>query len=326
MHIAMRNGSIVHGKQAASAALPKRKNESRNSDAQLSDLGYLRLLGERVRRERMRLQLTRKNLAQKSGVSERYLAQLEAGKGNISILLLRQVSQALELPLESLVLDSAQEDGELLRAIEILKRLTPDQLRHAQRELHERYSAREKTARQERVALIGLRGAGKSTLGALLAEKLDVPFLELDRLVEHESGLTLSAIFDLYGPAGFHRYERECLDRLLGRYGRFVLAAGGSLVTEEATFDVLLHSCYTVWLRARPEDHMNRVVAQGDRRPMAASSQAMSDLRRILSSREPLYAKADLTVETSGKSMQQSLQELLKAIAEAKKESEAAAL
>lgn len=324
----MSNGSIVHGRSAATptAASAKSKTKAQDSGASLSEAEYLKLLGERVRRERARLQLTRKNLAEKSQVSERYLAQLEAGKGNISILLLRQVGQALEIPLESLVLDSAEESGDLARTIEILRRLTPEQVRHAQQGLLERYGAHEKGARRERIALIGLRGAGKSTLGALLAEKLDVPFLELDRLVEQDSGLTLSAIFDLYGPAGFHRYERQCLDHLLARYPRFVLAAGGSLVTVEATFEALLHSCYTVWLRANPEDHMNRVIAQGDRRPMAASPQAMSDLKRILSSREPLYAKADATVETSAKSVQQTLQELAKAVGALKNGGQAAAV
>ena len=316
----MDNGSIVHGRaHPGSAASAKNVEDWQGTAPNLSEAQYLKLLGERVRRERGRLQLTRKNLARESGVSERYLAQLEAGKGNISILLLRQVAHALEIPLESLVWDSEEDGGDLSPILDVLRKLTPDQLRHAQQSLLEKYGEQERAARSARVALIGLRGAGKSTLGALLAEKMDVPFLELDRLVEQESGLTLSAIFDLYGPAAFHRYERQCLDRLLARYSRFVLAAGGSLVTEQATFDALLQACYTVWLRAKPEEHMNRVLAQGDRRPMEASSQAMSDLRRILADREPLYAKADARLETSGKSAQQSLDELLRTLSEAKK-------
>ena len=315
----MANSSIVHDKVPHStASRAERKRSSEKANESLDDPEYLKLLGARVRRERGRLQLTRKNLAQKSRVSERYLAQLEAGKGNISILLLRQVAHALEIPLESLVWDSADAGGDIAPILNVLRRLGPDQMRHAQQALLEKYGEQERAARTARVALIGLRGAGKSTLGALLAEKLDVPFLELDRLVEQESGLTLSAIFDLYGPAGFHRYERQCLERVLARYSRFVLAAGGSLVTEQATFDALLQSCYTVWLRAKPEEHMNRVLAQGDRRPMEASAQAMSDLRRILSSREPLYSRADASIDTSGKLVQQSLDELQRRVSETK--------
>lgn len=310
----MANSSIVHGKATSSTA-PRGKYSLERASEGINEPEYLKVLGTRVRRERGRLQLTRKDLARKSQVSERYLAQLEAGKGNISILLLRQVAHALEIPLESLVWDSA-EAGDVSPILNVLRRLAPEQMRHAQQALLEKYGEQEQAARTARVALIGLRGAGKSTLGALLAEKLDVPFLELDRLVEQESGLTLSAIFDLYGPAAFHRYERECLERVLARYSRFVLAAGGSLVTEQATFDALLQSCYTIWLRAKPEEHMNRVLAQGDRRPMEASAQAMSDLRRILSSREPLYSKADASIDTSGKPVQHSLGELVKTLDE----------
>lgn len=307
----MRNGPIVQGTEKAArrdGAEPSQRNASETTA--LPETEYLRILGERVRSARTRCGMTRKNLAKKSGVSERYLAQLETGKGNVSILLLRQVAYALNVPIDAIVLDGEEPSRELPQIQEILRSLAPEQLQRTHRWLLEQYGVQEKAARKSRIALIGLRGAGKSTLGALLAEKLDVPFLELDRLVEQESGLTLSAIFDLYGPAGFHRFEKQCLERLLSRYSRFVLAAGGSLVTEATTFDALLAACHTIWLRARPEDHMNRVIAQGDRRPMAANPQAMSDLRRILAGREPLYARADSTLETSGKSVKESLKEL----------------
>lgn len=326
----MANGSIVQDVRnspgSAANQTTRRKRESKNEHAFSKEVEYLKLLGERVRRARARTELTRKKLAAKSNVSERYLAQLEAGKGNVSILLLRQIARALEMPLEALIHEGAEQNEELLRATEILRRLTPEQLQRARQGLLEKYGTDEREARRSRIALIGLRGAGKSSLGALLAERLDLPFLELDRLVEQESGMTLSAIFDLYGPGGFHRYERQCLDHVIARYSRFVLAAGGSLVTEHATFETLLNACYTVWLKAKPEDHMNRVIAQGDRRPMAASPQAMADLRRILASREPLYARADMTLETSGKTVQQSLQELLKAAGAAKNSGKNAAV
>src|SRR5208337_3603254 len=166
-------------------------------------------------------------------------------------------------------------------------------------------------ARRGRIALIGLRGAGKSTIGAILAGRLEVPFIELDRLIEQESGVSLSAIFDLYGQSGFRRMERRYLDQVIERYPRFVLATGGSLVSEPATFERLLTMCYTVWLRATPEEHMQRVIAQGDMRPMADNREAMSDLRRILEVREPLYRKADVTLETSAATVEESLETLV---------------
>jgi XRE family aerobic/anaerobic benzoate catabolism transcriptional regulator len=171
-------------------------------------------------------------------------------------------------------------------------------------------------ARRGRIALIGLRGAGKSTLGAMLAHRLEVPFVELDRLIEQESGVSLSAIFDLYGQGGFRRLERRCLDQVIERYPRFLLATGGSLVSEPATFERLLTMCYTVWLRATPEEHMQRVIAQGDMRPMADNRESMSDLKRILEVREPLYRKADLTLDTSAATIKDSAEMLAAAIRE----------
>jgi len=249
--------------------------------------------------------MTRKLLARDSGVSERYLAQLETGQGNISILLLRQIAKALDTPVEALVLQGPEPPVDLVHTTEFLRRLPADQLSQARRLLVEQFGGVDVAARHGRIALIGLRGAGKSTLGAVLAERLEVPFLELDRLIEQESGVTLSAIFDLYGQSGFRRLERRCLDQVIERHARFVLATGGSLVSEPATFERLLTMCFTVWLRATPEEHMQRVIAQGDMRPMEDNREAMSDLRRILKVREPLYGKADVTLDTSGLSLDQ---------------------
>jgi XRE family aerobic/anaerobic benzoate catabolism transcriptional regulator len=261
---------------------------------------YLKLLGERVRETRARRGMTRKLLARDSGVSERYLAQLETGQGNISILLLRQIASALDIPVEALVLAGPEPPVDLVHTTEFLRRLPAAELADARRLLLQHFSGVDVSARRGRIALIGLRGAGKSTLGAMVAEQMEVPFLELDRLIEQESGVGLSAIFDLYGQGGFRRLERRCLDEVIERHPRFVLATGGSLVSEPATFERLLTMCYTVWLRATPEEHMQRVIAQGDMRPMADNRESMSDLKRILEVREPLYRKADLTIETSG--------------------------
>ncbi len=263
-----------------------------------SESEYLRLLGERVRQMRARRGMTRKILARDSGVSERYLAQLESGQGNISILLLRQIAQALDTPLQALVLDGPEPPVDLVHTTEFLRRLPATELVDARRLLVEHFGGVDLDARHGRIALVGLRGAGKSTLGAMLADRLEAPFLELDRLIEQESGVSLSVIFDLYGQSGFRRLERRVLDQVIERYPRFVLATGGSLVSEPATFERLLTMCFTVWLRATPEEHMQRVIAQGDMRPMADNRESMSDLRRILDVREPLYRKADATIDT----------------------------
>lgn len=173
------------------------------------------------------------------------------------------------------------------------------------------------TARHRRIALIGLRGAGKSTLGAALAERLEMPFLELDRLIEQQSGLTLNLIFDFRGQAGFRELERQCLETVLQRYPCFVLATGGSLVSESGTFERLLSSCFTVWVRTSPQEHMQRVMAQGDMRPMANNRDAMSDLKRILTEREALYSKADIRIDTAGRKLEESLKALIQGLRDA---------
>ena len=275
-----------------------------------SESDYLKLLGERVRETRARRGMTRKILARDSGVSERYLAQLETGQGNVSILLLRQIAQALDTPLQALVLDGPEPPVDLVHTTEFLRRLPATELVEARRVLVEHFGGVDLEARRGRIALIGLRGAGKSTLGSMLAYRIEAPFLELDRLIEQESGVSLSVIFDLYGQSGFRRLERRVLDQVIERYPRFVLATGGSLVSEPATFERLLTMCFTVWLRATPEEHMQRVIAQGDMRPMADNRESMSDLRRILDVREPLYRKADATINTSCSSVEESLEAL----------------
>jgi len=271
------------------------------------DSGFLSMLGDRVREARASRGMTRKILARDSGVSERYLAQLESGQGNVSILLLRDIAKALDIPLEVLLLDGPEPPVDLVHTTEFLRRLSASELLQARQLLVQHFGGVDQAARRDRIALIGLRGAGKSTLGAKLAGLLDAPFLELDRLIEEEGGVSLSVIFDLYGQSGFRRLERRCLDDVIARYPRFVLATGGSLVSEPATFERLLTMCYTVWLRATPEDHMQRVVAQGDMRPMADNRESMEDLQRILDARAPLYRKADLCLDTSENSIETCL-------------------
>jgi XRE family aerobic/anaerobic benzoate catabolism transcriptional regulator len=240
------------------------------------------------------------------------LAQLESGEGNISILRLRQVAQAMAMPLEETIRVGPEQAAELTLLAQFLARLSPGQLVEAGNLLR---GAFEKSGRRQRIALVGLRGAGKTSLGRLLAERLKVPFIELDKVIEQTAGIPLSEVFALYGQSAYRRYERRALEGLIETHERFVMSTGGGISTEPATFDELLTSCFTVWLKASPAEHMARVVAQGDRRPMGENREAMQDLERILVGREPMYRKADTTVNTSGLDIQQSLDELLKQIA-----------
>ena len=285
-----------------------------HSSAGDDDAGFLATLGDRVRELRARRGMTRKILAKDSGVSERYLAQLESGQGNASLAILRRIARALDVPLESLIAASPEPPLELTHATELLRRLGPEQLAEARSLLLKTFGDVDIAGRTRRIALIGLRGAGKTTLGALLAERLDVPFVELDREIERESGISLATIFDFYGQAGFRRMERRCLDRVIEEHPRFVLATGGSIVSEPSTFERLLAACWTVWLKAAPAEHMERVVAQGDMRPMAGNRESMADLQRILAGREPLYRRADAEVDTSGKPVAVAVEDVVAAV------------
>ena len=275
---------------------------------------YLRLIGERVRNARARRGMTRKILARDSGVSERYLAELESGRGNISILLLRQIARAMGLPLADLTRDGPDRAVEFTLVRQLLERLAPEELAEAHGLLRARFMPAVAGERSGRIALIGLRGAGKTTLGRQLAERLGVPFFDLGVEVEHDSGMSLSEIFSLSGQAAYRRLERRALERLLERHARAVIETGGSLVSEPGTYELLLGTCLTVWIKATPEEHMSRVIAQGDERPMAGNDEAMADLRSILAERDPLYAKADAVVDTSGCRAAASLGELLRAV------------
>jgi XRE family aerobic/anaerobic benzoate catabolism transcriptional regulator len=272
---------------------------------------FLRRVGERVRTMRSRRGMSRKLLARHSKVSERYLAQLEAGKGNFSIALLRRVAHAIGVPMPALLDERPDRSVDALLLAQFLDRLPPADLAAARDLLLARFSGPSSDMRTQRIALIGLRGSGKSTLGGALAARLNMPFIELDREIKRQSGIGLSQLFELFGQEVFRRNERTALEAILQRQPRFVLATGGSLVTEPGTFELLSSSCRTVWLKAHPEEHMRRVVEQGDLRPMANNDRAMDDLIAILTSREPLYAKADLILDTADKTPEQSLRELL---------------
>ncbi len=275
----------------------------------VSDDAFLTLLGKRVRDLRERRGMSRKHLAQQADVSERYLAQLETGSGNASVVLLRRVAVALNVPVHELLLRDADDSVEKRLIRRFLERLPLHRLEDVIFRLMREFG-QEEVVRRQRVALIGLRGAGKSTLGKLLAEEMRVPFLELNREIERETGMPLGEIFSLYGQAGYRRIERNTLDRVLNEHDRAVISIAGGVVAEESTFTHLTANCFTVWLKAEPEEHMQRVIDQGDLRPMAGHSEAMDDLKNILTAREPLYRKADAILETTGQTPKESLEQL----------------
>jgi len=264
----------------------------------------LTVLGERVRTLRARRGMTRKVLAREASISERHLANLESGVGNASVLLLSQLARALNSTIAELVGGETISSPEWLMIRRLLRGRDEDTLKRARANLGALFGMSAPDAsRAGRIALIGLRGAGKSTLGRMVASELAVPFVEVDRVIERMAGCGLSEIHSLYGNAAYRRYEARALEDTVGSYADVVIATGGGIVSEPATFELLLTHCFTIWLRASPEDHMQRVVAQGDRRPMAGNKEAMEDLKRILEGRREFYAKADVTVDTSGKSL-----------------------
>jgi XRE family aerobic/anaerobic benzoate catabolism transcriptional regulator len=261
---------------------------------------FLIALGERVRNLRARRGMTRKAVAQAANVSERHLANLEYGVGNASILVLVQVAGALQCPLAELIGDITVSNPEWLLIRELLERRDEAQLRRARIALGELFGGgAQPAAKAQRVALVGLRGAGKSTLGRMLAEDLGYPFLELSAEIEKFAGCSVAEIQALYGANAYRRYERRALEEAVQLHSEAVIATPGGLVSDATTFNLLLSHCTTVWLQADPEDHMRRVLDQGDLRPVAASREAMGDLRRILEGRSPFYAKADASVDTS---------------------------
>jgi XRE family transcriptional regulator, aerobic/anaerobic benzoate catabolism transcriptional regulator len=276
-------------------------------------------LGGRVRAWRARRGMTRKQLAADSGLSERFLADVEGGKGNVSINSLEAAARALNITILELLQDAPR--PAFARVHSLLARLDDAQLDQAYSMLAGTFGAGDEQGREQRIALIGLRGAGKSTLGAQLAAQRGVPFIELDREIEREAGTSMNEILLLHGQAGYRRYERRALFRIAEEHADgVVMTTGGSIVSERETFDLLQSRFYCVWLKASPEEHMSRVVAQGDMRPFdatrGASAEAMEDLRRILASREALYARADAVVDTAARTEKQSLKDLERAVPE----------
>ena len=268
---------------------------------------FLEALGERVRTLRSRKGMTRRAVAVAADVSERHLANLEYGTGNVSVLVLLQVAQALQCSLAELLGDVTTTSPEWLLIRELLSKRSEADLRRARVQLSDMFgeggNAQE---RKNRIALIGLRGAGKTSLGQRLADDLGFPFIELSRDIEQFAGCQISEIHNLYGANAYRRYERRALEEAIQIYPEVVIATPGGLVSDSGNFNLLLSHCTTVWLQADAADHMGRVAAQGDMRPMAASREAMEDLKRILEGRSAFYSKADMTINTSGRTEDQA--------------------
>ena len=278
-----------------------------------ADEEFLSALGARVRRIRALRGMSRKILADASDISERYIAQLESGMGNVSVLLLCRVAKAVGVTLDDLIGDTPDEMASFR---DLLRTASPEAIERAKAVLRgdDTVSLHRRPA-VDRVALIGLRGAGKSTLGRLAAKRLRWKFIELNREVERESGFSMAEIFRLYGQEGYRRLELKALRKISARREPMILATGGGIVSEPATFELLVSSFFTIWLKASPEEHMARVRQQGDLRPMANERAAMDELRTILSTREPFYARADAVIDTSGKSVDSGANEILSVIA-----------
>ena len=275
---------------------------------------FLLELGRRARALRARRGMTRRQLATAAEVSERHLANLEYGVGNPSILVLLQVSRALHCTLAELLGDATTRSPEWLLLRELLEHRDEDALRRVRLAVAGLLAGDGATqaarARPPRLALIGLRGAGKSSLGAMLAADLGCPFVELSREIEQFAGCSVGEIQALYGPNAYRRYERRALEEAIQIHPEAVIATPGGLVSDPANFNLLLEHCTTIWLRAAPADHMRRVVAQGDLRPMAGNREAMADLEAILAGREPFYAKADFQLDTSAAPLAETFESL----------------
>jgi XRE family aerobic/anaerobic benzoate catabolism transcriptional regulator len=278
------------------------------------DTAFAAEIGRMVRLGRAKRGMSRRQLAQASGTSERYLAQIESGAGNPSVLVLRAIADALEMPMFELLPQTGGVAAPYARIIDLLGRVPPSDLAAIADSIERQIAHIAAADRGRRIGLVGLRGAGKSTLGKLLAEKLGVPFIELNRKVEQEYGATVPLLIEMSGIATFRRYERACLERAIAENESAVIATAGGIVSNPETYGLLLRRAHTVWISAQPEEHMGRVMKQGDFRPMAKNREAMADLHAILESRRADYARAELNLDTSGATIQQSFAKLTKLV------------
>jgi XRE family aerobic/anaerobic benzoate catabolism transcriptional regulator len=271
---------------------------------------FVAAVGRLVRLSRAKRGMTRRQLAQASGASERYLAQIEGGQGNPSVIILASIARALDVPIIELLPRSNGRTAAMAHILDVLGRVPVAELPALTALIERRAGQDAAVDRGRRIALIGLRGAGKSTLGRRLAGALGCPFIELDRLVEEDYGAPIPDLIEMGGLATFRRHERACLERVIEKHEAAVIATAGGIVANAETFSLLLRRTHAVWIKARPDEHMRRVMAQGDFRPMAQNREAMADLVAILDARRADYARAQAELDTSGDTVEQSLTKL----------------
>ena len=288
--------------------------------AAASAAAFLAAIGGEIRRHRAKRGMTRRQLALASATSERYLAQIESGSGNPSVSVLRAIAQALELPCAALLPEAGARTAALGAILDLVAQLPEAELPALRQEIASRVALFGGADRARRIALVGLRGAGKSTLGRMLAQHHGMPFIELDRRVEEDYGASIPDLIEMAGTATFRRHERSALDGVIAGHDAAVITTAGGIVADQDTYTLLLRRSHTVWIKARPEDHMSRVMAQGDFRPMAEnreanSTGAMADLVAILDARRGDYARAEAALDTSGDAVEQSFAKLLRIVA-----------
>ena len=273
---------------------------------------FLGALGREMRRGRAKRGMTRRQLAHASQTSERYLAQIESGNGNPSVTVLRAIAQALDIPAANLLGEHAAQSGARAALVDALAQLPDHRLAELTQLIETRFLPPDRADRARRIALVGLRGAGKSTLGRMLARELGYAFMELDRVVEQDFGASIPDIIEMAGTTTFRRHERAALARVITEHEAAVITTAGGIVSDRDSYALLLRRSHTIWIKARPEDHMSRVMAQGDFRPMAQNREGMADLEAILDARGPDYARAQMQLDTSGETVEQSFTKLVR--------------
>ena len=283
------------------------KRPGNATDAGVSVALLIQHVGNRVRDTRRSFGMSRRELSERSGVSPRYLAKLEGGDGNISIGLLKKVALALQTPVELFLMDDDPQGTELREITKLYRQAGAATRARVLQVLNPEHMQAQKA---ERLCLVGLRGAGKSTLGAKISEDFGAPFIELNREIEADSGMPVGEIIALYGQEGYRQLEADTLSKIVETHSRAVVAVAGGIVSEADTFYHLLSRFHTVWIKASASEHMDRVRDQGDVRPMEGNPQAMIQLRQILKTREASYSQADHALDTSGKSVDVSYSEL----------------
>jgi XRE family aerobic/anaerobic benzoate catabolism transcriptional regulator len=279
-----------------------------------SEAAFLAAIASEVRRSRAKRGMTRRQLAQASQTSERYLAQIESGVGNPSVSVLRAIAQALDLPCAALLPEAGARTAALGAILDLLAQVPEGELPALAKDIETRLARPGSADRARRMALVGLRGAGKSTLGRMLAQHLGWPFIELDRLIEEDYGASIPDLIEMAGTATFRRHERSALDRIITAQDAAIITTAGGIVANQETYALLLRRTHTIWIKARPEDHMSRVMAQGDFRPMAQNRAAMADLVAILEARRADYSRAEAEIDTSGEAIEQSFAKLLQTV------------